>query len=535
MNETNYFGANTLNILDLCGREFGVQFGTEIQCDIPDTRDCFSQLWDYLYTDVYDVKRRVCALYGLRRTGKTIMMRQAILRMSDSDKKRAVLVNCRKGGTISQLREILRYLRKNNFQYVFIDEITNVERFSTDASDLADTCCEQFGMRVVIAGTDSLGILLAKQHILYDRIYMIQTSYVSYREFKRLVRVPDGEPVDVDLYVQYGGLLTMEAYKDHQAASEYQNSAIVHNILSALRLAEDDLRFHLPYLTELYDEELLVTVINGMVNLFSQVMVYKTLRRQLSRYKSSPLHNAVHNLDRKALERDFSFENVLELSELDKEIANVLGMVDMSQYDFKKEHLIQVVEYLRLLNLYLRIPVAGLYGAPTTTYIEILTQPGMVYNHIDTAVNVLSAVELGVSDEDKAQLLRVVRTTSLGKVLENVILTDMFKQWATTHYVSKLDAVGHEADMIIMNRETRETLLFEVKHSTKRSSNQVKHLCSKEFNEYVERYFGSVTQRIVLYRGETETVDPKDVVEGVPSVQYVNVEEFLLNSELWVR
>ena len=39
-------------------------------------RDCFEQLQKYIHGSGYD---RVCLLYGLRRTGKTTMLRQALL------------------------------------------------------------------------------------------------------------------------------------------------------------------------------------------------------------------------------------------------------------------------------------------------------------------------------------------------------------------------------------------------------------------------------------------------------------------------
>lgn len=42
-------------------------------------RDCFDQLEGYLYGKEYD---RVCLVFGLRRTGKTTMLRQAIGRMT---------------------------------------------------------------------------------------------------------------------------------------------------------------------------------------------------------------------------------------------------------------------------------------------------------------------------------------------------------------------------------------------------------------------------------------------------------------------
>ena len=39
-------------------------------------RDCFKQLQKYLNSDATD---RVCLVFGLRRTGKTTMLRQAVL------------------------------------------------------------------------------------------------------------------------------------------------------------------------------------------------------------------------------------------------------------------------------------------------------------------------------------------------------------------------------------------------------------------------------------------------------------------------
>lgn len=42
-------------------------------------RDCFKQMQKYLNSDATD---RVCLVFGLRRTGKTTMLRQAVLKMS---------------------------------------------------------------------------------------------------------------------------------------------------------------------------------------------------------------------------------------------------------------------------------------------------------------------------------------------------------------------------------------------------------------------------------------------------------------------
>ena len=59
------------------------------------------------------------------------------------------------------------------------------------------------GAKIVIAGTDSLGIMLAQSDILYDRIQMIHTSYIPFAEFSKLI-----ENDSVDEYIEYGGTLT---------------------------------------------------------------------------------------------------------------------------------------------------------------------------------------------------------------------------------------------------------------------------------------------------------------------------------------
>ena len=48
-------------------------------------RDCYAKLEQYLYGGGRD---RVCLLYGLRRTGKTTLLRQAILNMSEEQRQR---------------------------------------------------------------------------------------------------------------------------------------------------------------------------------------------------------------------------------------------------------------------------------------------------------------------------------------------------------------------------------------------------------------------------------------------------------------
>ena len=57
----------------------------------------------------------------------------------------------------------------------------------------------------------------------------IHTSYIPFAEFSKLI-----ENDSVDEYIEYGGTLTKSPYKTLQASEEYQNTAIVGNILHSL-------------------------------------------------------------------------------------------------------------------------------------------------------------------------------------------------------------------------------------------------------------------------------------------------------------
>ena len=46
--------------------------------DYPEKRDCYPKLYKYITEHNPDYNGKICALYGLRRTGKTVMMNQCI-------------------------------------------------------------------------------------------------------------------------------------------------------------------------------------------------------------------------------------------------------------------------------------------------------------------------------------------------------------------------------------------------------------------------------------------------------------------------
>ena len=89
--------------------------------------------------------------------------------------------------------------------------------------------------------------------------------------------------------------------------------------------------------------------------------------------------------------------------------------------------------------------------------------------------------------------------------------------------VFKLVFPRGEFDMVVRRQATNECELFEVKHATVSDDRQARHLRDGEMLAEVERRFGKVSGRCVLYRGK-----PFRAEDGVC---WRNVEEFLGGTE----
>ena len=84
-------------------------------------RDCYRQLERYLHSAECD---RVCVLFGLRRTGKTTLLRQAVLDMTPEDATKTAYIKAARQNTIADLNQDMEQLRTLGFRYILLDEVT---------------------------------------------------------------------------------------------------------------------------------------------------------------------------------------------------------------------------------------------------------------------------------------------------------------------------------------------------------------------------------------------------------------------------
>ena len=197
-------------------------------------RECFRQLHDFVYGEPQD---KVFILYGLRRTGKTTMIRQIFAEMSDTQLAKTAFIQITAKDTLADVNRDLKALEAQGFRYVFLDEVTLMEDFIEGAalfSDVFAAC----GMKIVLSGTDSLGFLFTEDEQLYDRCILLHTTFIPYREFEAVLGVHG-----IDEYIRYGGTMSLggvhynetSTFASKESTDEYVDTAIARNIQHSLR------------------------------------------------------------------------------------------------------------------------------------------------------------------------------------------------------------------------------------------------------------------------------------------------------------
>ena len=225
-------------------------------------RECFGQLHDFVFGEPQD---KVFILYGLRRTGKTTLIRQLLAGMTDEQLSKAAFIQITSKDALANVNRDLRVLEAHGFRYIFFDEVTLMEDFIEGAalfSDVFAAC----GMKIVLSGTDSLGFLFTEDEQLYDRCVMLHTTLIPYREFESVLGIHG-----IDAYIRYGGTMSLgsvhynrtSTFASKESADEYVDTAIARNIQHSLRCYQYE--GHFRNLRDLYEKNELTGAINRVV------------------------------------------------------------------------------------------------------------------------------------------------------------------------------------------------------------------------------------------------------------------------------
>lgn len=481
-------------------------------------RDCFSILQKFV-TGSYDGK--ICILYGLRRTGKTTLLFQML---SELPIEKTAYIKVQTIDDMSRLTKDLKALFELGYRYAFIDEITLLSDFIDTAAVLSDVF-SMMGMKIVVSGTDSLGFAMANRDELYDRSVTIHTSFIPFREYARLLNI-----CSVDSYIEYGGTLKMEnmsfddpdatfdevAFRDDESTRKYIDTAISRNIQHTLK--NDHYGEYFNQLRELYEKGELTNVINRIVQHMNHRFVLRVVEDE---FKSHDFGSAkellLHDLpaERATVLYDVNEKQILE------RLKAIIEVKEKSEttVSITQEHIDKVKKYLLMLDLIVNCPER--YESGKQAEHIVFSQPGMRYAIAKALVYSLmqDAYFASIPEADKAYITGKILDDVKGRMLEDVVLLEVRKTAPSTMeaFKFKFDA-GGEFDMVIYDKTSQNCRIYEIKHSAKVNEKQTLHLRDAEKCQIVEKRFGPISGKFVLYRR-------KDTfAEGV---QYLNVENFL--------
>ncbi len=498
-------------------------------------RDCYDGIQTYLYGTVTP---RVCLVYGLRRTGKTTMLHQTIADMKDEDFNKSAYIKGRKNQTMSMLDRDFRKLYDNGYKYIFIDEVTFLEDF-IDTSSLLSDVYAGMGMKIVLSGTDSLGLWFASQEELYDRVYTIHTTWIPYAEHSRLLGIDD-----IDEYIRYGGTLRVGetdfddmtlrneevSFRDDESTRRYIDTAICGNIQHSLKCYDNGTHFRL--LQGLYEAHELTGAINRVIEDMNHRFTIKVLTED---FKSSDLKVAKKNLLK---ERNLQLRtDVLDRIDTNAVTNRLMEILDIQNKEQRTIHITeahtkQIEEYLKALELIAESEIR--YAESNVEQKSILfLQPGMRYCQAQALVNSLQKdnVFTELNEAEKEYVCGNILDEVKGRMLEEIVLYETKEMLEIVNAkVFKLQFAVGEIDMVVYNPENHTCKLFEIKHSTERAEEQSKHLLEENKCNVIEEKYGTITGKYVLYRGEsieTNDVNYWNVSEYLKTINYGDITEIL--------
>lgn len=463
-------------------------------------RECIQMLRDYIFEDIAD---KVFILYGLRRTGKTTLIRQIILELSESDFNKAAFIQVTSKDSLSDIDEDLRLLEKNGYKYVFLDEVTLMEDFIEGASLFSDIYASS-GMKIVLSGTDSLGFAFSKEEQLYDRCIMLHTTFIPYREFENVLGI-----YGIDEYIRYGGTMSLGGinynastpFSNIKDTEEYINTSIAKNIQHSLKMYQYG--GHFRQLLDLYEKGELTNVINRVVedmnHRFTKSVVERITANNLLGDRVDSL-----NLDKVTL----GIKNMLDI--LNKEEQSI---------DISDVHMTQIKEYLSILDLIKEIDLEYLPKVNQKRKIVVVTQPGLRYAQAEAIVeNLLLDEKFQELDiQKRTYILERLLSEIRGRMMEDIVLLET-KLAKKDKHVFKLQFPIGDFDMVVQDPKTLSCEIYEIKYSKERACEQYRHINDEEKCAMTTHRYGNITGRYVIYRGENTEMD---------TIQYLNVENYL--------
>lgn len=484
-------------------------YSNHMLIDIQEERDFVKAVNQYIISK----ENRVLAIAGLRGTGKTVGILQAIRNLNDYDNSGYLIINQDSGISCSELRDMIEK-KFNSIKYIFIDEVTRVKDLCRASAFLYDRLC-MLGKKVIISGTDSLAVVKSEESALYHRVIIKNITHIKYSEAKRTANQTLME------YVEMGGLYKADTVKDIEGLRKYIDTAVVDNIINTFSRNKDITS--MLQIQNIQIEKLRVIVfkiIYAIIYLSTQKERQVNVKRivDLFDYSNSELH------DSKSL-------NELVCSQMGLDTRIVL----------EKNEVNLILEAMREIGLLIKIPNI----AKITEYQYYLTNPSVVNQILFAMTEILKSEDLPVKKKAGINGFQ-------GFIFESIIVChakEITDKYGYNIYFYH-DEKQREIDLVVEKEnldefgENSKYLLYEIKMTSDKEIAVLKSnwIMDKNVLEYITEN-GEMVKSAILYNGKTTVFEGftrtdlrptqqktlKEIEEQNKGIELVNAEEFLLH------
>lgn len=478
-------------------------------------RELYSSLEKYVYGDTHD---KVFILYGLRRTGKTTLIRQIIYNMNEEDKSKTVFIQINPTNTLGEVNKDLRKLETLGYKYVFIDEVTMMDDYIQGAALFSDVFASS-GMKIVLSGTDSLGFVFSEDEQLYDRCILLHTTFIPFREFSNVLGIHD-----IDQYMEFGGTMSQSGdnynkgiFGTKKSTADYVNTAIARNIQHSLKNYQYGSHFR--NLKSLYDKGELTSAINRIVEDMNHEFTIEVLTRA---FKSHDFGSA-KDIMRKDRENPTDILDDADGEKITERLKKLLRILNQEEQkiEIQDAHRLEIKEYLDLLDLTCDIPLVNMNDLHSKKVTTVFSQPGLRYSQAESLIKSLMMDETfkNVDAQERKRITERILDDIKGRMLEEIVQLETKKANQNLEVFKLQFAVG-EFDMVVYDSENVCCKIYEIKHSKEKSPFQYRHLINEDNCKQTEFRYGKILEKVVLYRGESYSEEN--------GIQYKNVEDYLM-------
>lgn len=442
-------------------------------------------------------KGMMFGLTGLRGTGKTVSLLQALVKMNKLSESMYVTlatdsdIDC--AGLCSYLESQL-----GGIKYLVIDEATRIKNLIKNGDTLFEEL-KRFGIAVVLSGTDTLALAISSGDGLFHRIVEHNITFISLAEYERILCNETDKTRVVVSYIKSGGLMAPDNVKDFDTFKVYVNTAIVDNILNTVSKNKGVSDFNL--VSKMSDTKLRSIVFGILYSIgYKAWRIDKALEESSDPFGENVGGSVRFKNNFSRVINALSLSSLINKAEIVKMVCRTLGVSDV--VTVAQSELNEVLDYLEKLGI-----IVGLENiAPSSHEVQYFVVNPSIYNQV------YSEVIKAVDNESLAGGRPIRLKAVYGSVFESAVIVHAM-WYAERHGLEAgyfRNSRGREIDLIVYKLldsfDFDESIYYEIK-LTDRMDDAVTRLSwlnNKTYSpgeECIPTDAATVLGRYVIYNG----------------------------------